>query len=137
MSVPEKFEAIGVQDFDKWLEPKHFSYTPQAMRPEDVDIKIEACGICGSDIHAANGDWGRPYTPLAVGHEIIGEVVSVGEGVTRFKVGDRVGVGAQCDSCGKCSRCNQDREQCCKDMVGTYLGVYKETGLPTQGGYAN
>lgn len=137
MSIPEKYTAIGVQDFDKWLEPKKFQYTPQKLRTEDVDIKIEACGICGSDIHAANGDWGRPYVPVAVGHEIVGKVVRVGDGVSRLKVGDRVGVGAQCDSCGKCVRCNNDHEQTCGQNVGTYFGVYKETGTPSQGGYAD
>ncbi|CAH2352541.1 NADP-dependent alcohol dehydrogenase 6 [[Candida] railenensis] len=137
MSVPEKFDSIGVLDYDKWLEPKHFQHTPQALRDDDVDIEVEACGICGSDIHAANGDWGRPYVPLAVGHEIVGKIAAVGPNVTKFKVGDRVGVGAQCDSCGKCLICHDGKENYCKSMIGTYQGFYKETNTPTQGGYSN
>ncbi|OUM56025.1 hypothetical protein BVG19_g5674 [[Candida] boidinii] len=136
-SVPEEFTAIGVHDFDKWLEPKEFNYKPRPPRPYDVDIKIECCGICGSDVHAANGDWGRPYAPVAVGHEIIGEVVRVGDGVKKLKVGDRVGVGAQCDSCGECVRCSNHHENNCKKKAGTYFGFYKDVNLPTQGGYAN
>ncbi|OWB81179.1 zinc ion binding protein [[Candida] boidinii] len=136
-SVPEEFTAIGVHDYDKWLEPKEFTYKPRPPRSYDVDIKIECCGICGSDIHAANGDWGRPYAPVAVGHEIIGEVVRVGDGVEKLKVGDRVGVGAQCDSCGECVRCNNHHENNCKNHTGTYFGFYKDVNLPTQGGYAN
>ena len=137
MSVPEKFDAIGVIDYDKWLEPKHFQHTPQALRDNDVDIEVEACGVCGSDIHGAKGDWGRPYAPLAVGHEIVGKVARVGPKVTKFKVGDRVGVGAQCDSCGECVRCHNDNENYCRGEVETYLSFYKDTNTPTQGGYAN
>ncbi|OWB66909.1 oxidoreductase activity protein [[Candida] boidinii] len=136
-SVPEEFTAIGVHDFDKWLEPKEFTYKPRPPRPYDVDIKVECCGICGSDIHAANGDWGRPYAPVAVGHEIIGEVVRVGDGVEKLKVGDRVGVGAQCDSCGECIRCSNHHENNCKKNVGTYFGFYEDVNVPSQGGYAN
>ena len=137
MSVPEKFDSVGVVDYDKWLEPKRFQHKPQALRDDDVDIEVEACGICGSDIHAANGDWGRPYVPLAVGHEIVGKIAAVGPNVTKFKVGDRVGVGAQCDSCGKCIRCHEGTENHCKEMVATYQAFYKETNTPTQGGYSN
>ncbi|GAV27227.1 hypothetical protein PMKS-000691 [Pichia membranifaciens] len=76
MSAVKEIRAIGVHDYDNWLDPKEFTYEPQEMRPEDVEIKVEACGICGSDIHAANGDWGRNYTPLAVGHEIVESVLA-------------------------------------------------------------
>ena len=137
MSIPEKFDAVGVIDYDKWLEPKRFQHTPKALRDNDVDIEVEACGICGSDIHGANGDWGRPYAPLAVGHEIVGKVARVGPKVTKLKVGDRVGVGAQCDSCGDCIRCNSGIENHCRKEVGTYLSYYKDDNTPTQGGYAN
>lgn len=131
-----EIRAIGVHNYDNWPEAKEFVYKPQDFRPYDVDIKIEACGICGSDIHAANGDWGRPYTPLAVGHEIIGTVVKAGPDA-RFKVGDRVGVGAQCDSCGDCYRCDNNFENSCKKYVDTYLDKHIVDDAPTQGGYAS
>ncbi len=134
-----KIDAIGILDYDKYPEAKKLTYEPQAPRPYDVDIKIDACGICGSDIHGASGNWGRPYVPLVVGHEIVGRIVAIGEEVdqNKFKVGDRVGVGAQADSCGDCYRCEHDFQNNCRDLVGTYLGVYKTTGTPSQGGYAS
>lgn len=135
MSELKEIRAIGVVDFDNWSEPKEFTYEPQELRPDDVEIKIMACGICGSDIHAANADWGRLYTPLAVGHEIVGIVSAVGKNA-RHKVGDRVGVGAQCDCCNSCRRCENDHQNTCKKQVGTYLGVYP-SGKTTQGGYAS
>lgn len=127
--------AIGVLNYDNWPEAKAFTYTPEPLRDYDVDIKIECCGICGSDIHAANGDWGRPYVPLAVGHEIVGTVVNAGP-TARFAVGDRVGVGAQCDACGDCYRCNNHFENSCAKYVDTYLDNH-HSGAPTQGGYAS
>lgn len=129
-----EIEAIGVTDYDHWLEPEKFTYKPRELKPTDVDIEIIACGICGSDIHAANGDWGRPYVPIAVGHEIIGKVVALGEKVEKFKIGDRVGIGAQCDSCGECTRCEHHHENACRKMIGTYGAV--QDGFPMQGGYA-
>ncbi|EEQ39071.1 putative NADP-dependent alcohol dehydrogenase [Clavispora lusitaniae] len=138
MVYPETFKAVGVVDFDDWLHPKSFEYKPQEFRDYDVDIEIEACGVCGSDIHAANGDWGRPYAPVAVGHEIIGKVVKVGpkakEGI---KVGDRVGVGAQCDCDNTCIACKKNLQSNCRNHVGTYFGVNKETGFKTIGGNAS
>lgn len=135
MTAVKEIRAIGVHDYDNWLEPKEFTYEPQEMRPEDVEIKVETCGICGSDIHAANGDWGRHFSPLAVGHEIVGVVTAAGKD-SRHKVGDRVGVGAQCDSCHTCTRCKNEHQNACRRMVGTYQGVYP-SGKVTQGGYAS
>jgi alcohol dehydrogenase (NADP+) len=135
MSELKEIRAIGVIDYDDWLNAKEFTYVPQELRPYDIDIKIEACGICGSDIHGANGDWGRPYAPLAVGHEIVGTVVAAGP-EARHKVGDRVGVGAQCDCCNDCKRCHDGNSNVCKKNVGTYLGQYP-SGIPTHGGYAS
>lgn len=131
----KEIRAIGVQDYSDWLNPKEFAYVPQQLRPYDIDIQVKACGICGSDIHAANGDWGEPYAPLAVGHEIVGIVVNAGPSA-RFKVGDRVGVGAQCDSCHECNRCIKGHQNNCHNVVGTYLSSYP-SGKPTQGGYAS
>ncbi|OWB81180.1 oxidoreductase activity protein [[Candida] boidinii] len=135
--IPEEFTAIGVLDFKKWIEPKEFTYKPRPARSYDVDIKIECCGICGSDVHLASGAFGELYTPMATGHEIIGKVVRVGDGVKKLKVGDRVGVGAQCDSCGECVRCSSHHENNCKEGVFTFGGVYKDVGVTTQGGYSD
>src|SRR5690554_4519015 len=75
--------------------------------PHDVRIEIAFAGICHSDIHTARGDWGPVPYPLVVGHEIAGTVAEVGSEVTKFAVGDRVGVGCMVNSCGECAQCDR------------------------------
>ncbi|ANU09653.1 NADP-dependent alcohol dehydrogenase C [Planococcus antarcticus DSM 14505] len=102
----------------------------------DVLIDIKYAGICHSDIHTAHGEWGPVDYPLVPGHEIAGIVKEVGPEVTKYKVGDRVGVGCMVGSCGECKNCQNGEEQyCLKGMVPTYAGVDKY-GEPTQGGYS-
>lgn len=102
----------------------------------DVLIEIKYAGICHSDIHTAHGDWGEVNYPLVPGHEIAGIVTDIGPEVTKYKIGDRVGVGCMVDSCGKCENCLKGEEQyCLKGNVLTYAGVDKY-GEPTQGGYS-
>ncbi|MER6567122.1 NAD(P)-dependent alcohol dehydrogenase [Streptomyces sp. NPDC001093] len=102
----------------------------------DVLIDIKFAGICHSDIHQAREGWGEAIFPMVPGHEIAGVVREVGPGVTRFAVGDRVGVGCMVDSCRECENCLKGLEQfCLKGMVGTYNAVGKD-GKPTYGGYS-
>jgi uncharacterized zinc-type alcohol dehydrogenase-like protein len=102
----------------------------------DVLIEIKFAGICHSDIHTAHGEWGEVNYPLVPGHEIAGVVTAVGPDVTKYKIGDRVGVGCMVDSCGECKNCHKGEEQyCLKGNVPTYAGVDKY-GEPTQGGYS-
>jgi len=104
--------------------------------PLDVRIDIKFAGICHSDIHTARSEWGPTTYPIVVGHEIAGIVAEVGADVTRFAVGDRVGVGCMVDSCGDCRYCADGEEQfCAEGNVGTYGGVGRD-GRPTQGGYS-
>lgn len=103
--------------------------------PKDVLIEIKFAGICHSDIHTARGEWGDKKYPLVPGHEIAGIVREVGPEVTKYKVGDRVGVGCMVNSCGECANCLKGLEQYCDSgMVGTYDGV--DHGVQTQGGYS-
>ncbi|OFQ56098.1 NAD(P)-dependent alcohol dehydrogenase [Corynebacterium sp. HMSC074H12] len=105
-------------------------------RADDVVIDIKAAGICHSDIHTIRNEWGEAHFPLTVGHEIAGVVSAVGEEVTKFKVGDRVGVGCLVNSCGECEQCEAGMEQnCLKGGVGTYNSTDVD-GTITQGGYA-
>ena len=104
--------------------------------PTDVRIDIHWAGICHSDIHTVRGDWGPQPYPLTVGHEIAGVVAEVGSDVTRYQVGDRVGVGCMVNSCGKCVNCEAGNEQYCTEgMVGTYAAIDRD-GTVTQGGYS-
>jgi uncharacterized zinc-type alcohol dehydrogenase-like protein len=104
----------------------------------DVLIAIEYAGICHSDIHTVNGDWGRQPFPVVPGHEIVGRVTEVGSSVTRHQVGDRVGVGCFVNSCRECDNCRNGDEQHCSTPgggVGTYAAKDRD-GSFTQGGYS-
>ncbi|MFJ4522330.1 NAD(P)-dependent alcohol dehydrogenase [Streptomyces sp. NPDC088810] len=108
----------------------------RAVGEFDVLIDIKFAGICHSDIHQAREGWGEAIFPMVPGHEIAGVVSEVGSGVTKFQVGDRVGVGCMVDSCRECENCLRGEEQyCLNGMVGTYNAVGKD-GEPTYGGYS-
>jgi alcohol dehydrogenase (NADP+) len=102
-----------------------------------VDIKISACGICGSDIHTLTGGWGPKNWPLCCGHEIVGTAIRVGPKVTLIKEGTRVGVGAQIYSCLECKQCKNDNETYCRHQIDTYGAIWPKTGIVSQGGYAS
>ncbi|WP_328942879.1 NAD(P)-dependent alcohol dehydrogenase [Streptomyces sp. NBC_00250] len=109
----------------------------RAVGEHDVLIEIKYAGICHSDIHQARDGWGEGIFPMVPGHEIAGFVAEVGSGVTKFQVGDRVGVGCFVDSCRECAYCLQGLEQYCSGtgMTGTYNALDKN-GEPTYGGYS-
>ncbi|MGV9299395.1 MULTISPECIES: NAD(P)-dependent alcohol dehydrogenase [Amycolatopsis] len=106
------------------------------LRPDDVLIDIAYAGICHSDLHQVHQDWGTAIFPMVPGHEIAGVVAAVGSAVTKYQVGDRVGVGCMVDSCGECEYCRAGSEQfCVKGNVQTYNGVGFD-GENTYGGYS-
>ena len=113
-----------------------YSFERRALRPKDVAIDIQFCGICHSDIHQARDEWGGSIFPMVPGHEIAGVVTAVGDEVTTHKVGDRVGVGCLVDSDRTCPQCQRDREQYCAKSVGTYNALGFD-GKPTMGGYSD
>jgi alcohol dehydrogenase (NADP+) len=106
--------------------------------PRDVAIEILFCGVCHSDLHSARGEWEDISFPLVPGHEIIGRVTAVGREVTRFRVGENVGVGVMVGSCRKCRSCLDAREQYCEgDIVFTYNSDDPQLpGRKTYGGYS-
>ena len=103
----------------------------------DVLIEIEFAGICHSDIHTVRGEWGPANYPVVAGHELAGVVTEIGSEVTKFKVGDHVGVGCFVDSCRECDNCQAGLQQYCTGggMVDTYNAIGKD-GTPTYGGYS-
>lgn len=120
---------------DSALVPYHFER--RELRPNDVAIEILYCGVCHSDLHTVNGDWGEQPYPLIPGHEIVGQVMSVGSDVKNYKVGDKVAVGCMVDSCQDCDQCDHDEEQFCRHgMTPTYGAPDRIDGTITQGGYS-
>jgi alcohol dehydrogenase (NADP+) len=117
-----------------------FSFERREALEHDVVIDIKYCGICHSDIHQARNEWSdyqeECIFPMVPGHEIAGVVTAIGSKVTKYKVGDKVGVGCFVDSCRACPECRQGLEQYCSvATIWTYNGRDKE-GAPTYGGYS-
>ncbi|MDB5166957.1 MAG: alcohol dehydrogenase [Candidatus Saccharibacteria bacterium] len=123
-ALNEPFEAITIDR--------------REVGPKDVLIEIKFAGICHSDIHHARGEWKEETFPLVPGHEIAGIVAEVGSEVTKYKIGDRVGVGCMVDSCGECENCLKGEEQfCLNGNTPTYSGINKYGDRErTQGGYS-
>lgn len=138
-AVPDKFKGFAVDTSANWNKPKLVEYARKDILPTDVVIKNICCGLCGTDIHTIQENWGPMKRPdSVVGHEIIGHVIAVGDEVKDIKVGDRVGVGAASSSCCACSRCGNENEQYCAKAVSTYNGVDLFAGdYVTQGGYSS
>lgn len=117
-----------------------WSFERRPVGNHDILIDIKFSGICHSDIHTIKGHWGNQQYPQVPGHEIAGIVTAVGKSVTKFKIGDKAGVGCMVNSCMECESCKKGEEQHCETtgMVGTYGTPEKSspTGI-TQGGYAN
>lgn len=105
--------------------------------PHDVEIEILYCGVCHSDLHTARNEWHGTVYPCVPGHEIVGKIVSVGNHVKKFKVGDLAAVGCLVDSCRECEYCKEDLEQYCEaGITGTYNSPDKHLGTQTYGGYS-
>lgn len=106
-----------------------FKYQPGELGPQDVEIGISHCGICHSDLHLIANDWGMSQYPFIPGHEIVGKVTAVGDQVQSLKVGQRVGLGWQSNSCGHCEWCIGGHENLCAQSEGTCVRRH--------GGYAD
>ncbi len=114
-----------------------FSFERRKPNENDVVIDIKFCGICHSDVHQVRDEWFQGIFPMVPGHEIAGVVTAVGDKVTKYKAGDRVGVGCFVDSCRQCVECVEGENNYC--LVGvnqTYNGREKD-GSPTYGGYSD
>jgi uncharacterized zinc-type alcohol dehydrogenase-like protein len=109
----------------------------RAPGPHDVEIAIDWCGICHSDLHQVRDEWGGATFPMVPGHEIVGRVVRTGAAVRRFRAGDLAGVGCLVDSCRACAPCRGDLQQFCeKGAAWTYSSTEMDRRTPTYGGYS-
>jgi uncharacterized zinc-type alcohol dehydrogenase-like protein len=99
-----------------------YKFDPGELQPNEVEIKISHCGVCRSDVHLIDNDWGISKYPFIPGHEIVGTVVAMGSDVKDRAMGERVGVGWQADSCGMCEWCRQGEEHLCAKAQPTCVG---------------
>jgi len=127
--------GYAATDASKPLEP--FTFERREPREDDVVISIKYCGVCHSDIHQARNEWGGSIYPMVPGHEVAGIVTAVGPNVTKFKIGDHVGVGCFVDSCVHCASRDVDVEQYMPGLVQTYNSVEADGTTPTYGGYSD
>jgi uncharacterized zinc-type alcohol dehydrogenase-like protein len=115
-----------------------FTFERRELRPRDVALEILFSGICHSDIHQAREEWGPAIFPMVPGHEIVGRVIEIGSQVSKFKIGELIGVGVFVDSCRNCSSCLQGLEQyCLEGMTGTYNAMERDGKTVAYGGYAD
>ena len=115
-----------------------YTFSRRDLGPNDVAVAIKYAGICHSDIHQVKEEWGGAIFPMVPGHEISGVVSSIGSAVSKFTVGDLIGIGVFIDSCRNCANCNQGLEQYCESgMTPTYNGLERDGITPTMGGYSD
>lgn len=130
--------GYGAQGKDSDLMPVVFAR--KTAGKGEVAFRVTHCGVCHSDLHQARNDWGNTIFPCVPGHEIVGTVTAVGEGVDGVAIGDIVGVGCMIDSCQSCEACEADEENYCQGEKGatlTYNGPMNPDGTNTYGGYSS
>ena len=131
-----KTQGYVVPSAGAQLEP--FEFDRRQLRPRDVALEIYYSGICHSDIHQAREEWDPAIFPMVPGHEIVGKVIDIGSQVSKFKIGELIGVGVFIDSCRNCSSCTAGLEQyCLEDMTGTYNAIERDGKTVAFGGYSN
>lgn len=129
-------KAYAAQSATQPIEP--YQIDRRELLPDDVEIKILFCGVCHSDIHTARNEWGGTMYPVVPGHEIVGTITNIGNQVSRFKLGDTVGVGCFVDSCGHCRNCEEHNEQYCENGNSqTYNSFLQDKKTITYGGYSS
>ena len=133
--MTQKTPAYGARRAKAPVEP--MTIERRDPRPHDVEIEILYCGICHSDVHKVNDDWGNTQFPVVPGHEIVGRVASQGARASRFREGDLVGVGCIVDSCRACPECRAGHEMFCEQGVTfTFDSLEQDQKARTFGGYS-
>ncbi len=128
-------QAYAALDKDSALIPH--AIERREPGPHDIQMDILYCGVCHSDIHQVKNDWGGTTYPIVPGHEVVGKVVKIGSHVSKYKIGDIVGVGCFVDSCRTCNPCKDGEENFCEGgIVWTYNSKVPGENLPTYGGYS-
>jgi len=113
-------KALAASGPKQPLQP--FEFNPGPLGSEQVEIAVESCGICHSDLAMLDNEWGMTVYPFVPGHEVVGTVVALGENTKRVKIGDRVGLGWYSNSCGACAQCLSGNQNLCAKAEGTIVG---------------
>jgi alcohol dehydrogenase (NADP+) len=133
--VPTRIPAYGANAAREPLAP--LTIERRELGTHDVRFKILYCGICHSDIHRVNDDWGNSHFPIVPGHEIVGRVISRGKNVSKFREGDMIGVGCIVDSCRACPECRRGHEMFCeKGVTFSFDSFEQDKKTMTYGGYS-
>jgi alcohol dehydrogenase (NADP+) len=128
-------KSYAAQDAKTPLAP--WTFDRREPGAHDVQIDIEYCGVCHSDLHQIRNEWGNSIFPMVPGHEIVGRISKVGDHVKKHKVGDLVGIGCLVDSCRSCDNCKEGLEQfCLNGSSATYNGYEQDKKTVTYGGYS-
>lgn len=138
--LSQNIKTKGYAAFDSSGELKPWEFERRPVGDDDILIDVKFASICHSDIHQEKGHWGPQQYPQVPGHEIVGVVAAVGKNVTKFKVGDRAGVGCMVDSCMECDSCKAGEEQFCERGETKFTYGASSDASPsgiTQGGYSN
>ena len=137
-------DTLALSAFNKDAHLTTHRFGRPAPGPNDVKIDIRFCGMCHSDLHACNGDWGMEFFPITPGHEVAGIISEIGSNITKFKIGDPVGVGVYVDSCFDCPQCSNGDQNYCTQLQETYGTMYAVglghddcAGHHTNGGYSS
>ena len=136
MAIMEKMRAMVLSECAK-IETNPLKLTQidrhEIKRPNEILLKIEACGVCHSQLHGIEGDWLDigipPALPTVPGHEVVGKIIGIGKDVTKFKVGDRAGITPLLEACQKCQYCLEGKEYLCESSIITgesFKGGYTE-----------
>ena len=138
LATPSRIAALGYAAQSPTSPLAPFPFERREPGPRDVQIEIQYCGVCHSDLHSVRNEWHGTTYPIVPGHEIIGRVIKVGKDVKGYKAGDLAGVGCLVDSCRTCASCRENLEQYCDTgFTLTYNSPDPHTGGVTYGGYSN
>ena len=130
--------SVGFAAYEPGGEIQEYSFERRSMRDSDIRVAIDFAGICHSDIHQARGEWGKARYPMVPGHEIVGRVIDIGSKVSRFRIGDSVGIGVYVDSCRRCEPCLSGNSHFCdRGVTETYNSLEQDGETPTYGGYSS
>jgi uncharacterized zinc-type alcohol dehydrogenase-like protein len=125
--IPEQIAAMAAMEAKTPVVD--YQYPPKPLAKRDADIRVTYTGVCATDVHMIDDDWGLSRYPLVPGHEVVGHVIAVGEDVTHLKVGDVVGLGALAQACGHCESCEAGIDNLCPERKFTYFeNTVDETG---------